>query len=48
MSGFKVVYRIDPTDDTPEITWEEGGPLLLDALRHRRGLCSDEIFEYIG
>ena len=36
MSGFKVVYRIDPTDDTPEITWEEGCPLLLDALQIAR------------
>lgn len=36
MSGFKVVHRIDPTDDTPEITWEEGCPLLLDALQIAR------------
>lgn len=44
MSGFKVVYRIDPTDDTPEITWEEGCPLLLDALQIARNTDTGEAY----
>ena len=44
MSGFKVVYRIDPTDDTPEITWEEGCPLLLDALQIARNVDTGEAY----
>lgn len=44
MSGFKVVYRIDPTDDTPEITWEEGCPLLLDALQIARSTDTGEAY----
>lgn len=44
MSGFKVVYRIDSTDDTPEITWEEGCPLLLDALQIARNTDTGEAY----
>lgn len=44
MSGFKVVYRIDPTDDTPEITWEEGCPLLLDALQIARNTDTGDAY----
>ena len=44
MSGFKVVYRIGPTDDTPEITWEEGCPLLLDALQIARNTDTGEAY----
>lgn len=44
MSGFKIVYRIDPTDDTPEITWEEGCPLLLDALQIARNTDTGEAY----
>lgn len=44
MSGFKVVYRIDPTDGTPEITWEEGCPLLLDALQIARNTDTGEAY----
>lgn len=38
------MYRIDPTDDTPEITWEEGCPLLLDALQIARNTDTGEAY----
>lgn len=44
MSGFKDAYRIDPTDDTSEITWEEGCPLLLDALQIARNTDTGEAY----
>lgn len=44
MSSFKVIYRIDSSDLTPDIMWEEGCPLLLDALQVSRDTNSGEAF----
>ena len=44
MGEFKVIYRIDSTDETPDITWEEGCPLLLDALQISRNTDTGEAF----
>lgn len=44
MSRFKVVYKIDHSDSTPDVMWEEGCPLLLDALQVSRNVDSGEAF----
>lgn len=44
MGEFKVIYRIDSTNATPEIKWEEGCPLLLDALQISRDTDTGEAF----
>ncbi len=36
MGSYKVVFRIDSSENTPDIMWEEGCPILLDALQIAR------------
>lgn len=44
MGLFKVIYRVDLSDSTPDIMWEEGCPLLLDALQVSRNTDSGETY----